>query len=179
MTSCALILIDLQVAVFGGATLPPIHEAEQLLKNAGVLLVTARARGVPVVHVQHSGAAGEALERGAPGWPIHPSLAPLAGEPVVHKRAPSAFEVTELGAELEARGMRAIAVAGIQSDACVGATCRAALALGYRVALARDAHSTWDNREHSASELIAAQNKALESAGVSLYTTRELALRFD
>ena len=34
------------------------------------LLEAARAAGLPIVHVQHCGAAGEVLEEGAPGWPM-------------------------------------------------------------------------------------------------------------
>jgi nicotinamidase-related amidase len=65
-------------------------------------------------------------------------------------------------------------VAGIQSEHCVAATCRAALALGYDVQLAEDGHSTWPENDRSAEEIIASQNQDLRSRGVALHRTAEL-----
>jgi hypothetical protein len=86
----ALAIVDLQQAVFGGHGIPPAHEADRLLGNASALLQEARTSGVPVVHIQHCGAAGEVFEEGAPGWAITPCLRPAANEPVVRKRASNA-----------------------------------------------------------------------------------------
>jgi nicotinamidase-related amidase len=71
-----LLIVDLQKAVFGGFGIPPAHQADLLLRHADSLLQEARTSGVPVVHVQHFGGAGEAFEEGAPGWPIAPRLLP-------------------------------------------------------------------------------------------------------
>jgi nicotinamidase-related amidase len=171
----ALLLVDLQAAVFGGFGIPPAHRADLLLQHASALLQQARASGVPIVHVQHCAGAGEALEEGAPGWPIAPRLSPAANERVVQKRASNAFEGTDLHGALTALGAGTIVVTGIQSERCVTATCRGALALGYAVRLAQDGHSTWPDATRSAEEIIAAQNEALEREGVRLASTDGLA----
>jgi nicotinamidase-related amidase len=173
-----LLLVDLQKAVFGGFGLPPVHQADLLLRNADTLLQEARASGVPVVHVQHCGGAGEALEESAPGWPIAPRLLPEGRERVIQKRASNAFEGTELGTVLEGLGATTLVIAGIQSERCVSATSRGALQLGYPVRLARDGHSTWPDAARSAGEIIAAQNEALEREGVRLHSTEDLLASF-
>ena len=170
----ALVIVDLQQAVFGGHGIPPAHEADRLLGNASALLQEARASGVPVVHIQHCGAAGEAFEEGASGWVIAPRLRPAANEPVVRKHASNAFEDTELRTVLQELGVRTLVITGIQSDRCVGATCRGALGLGYTVRLAEDGHSTWPDAGRSAEQIIAAQNEALSREGALLSTTDDL-----
>lgn len=172
--SKALLIIDLQNAVFDGEQIPPAHAAPRLLENAVALLHAARGAGVPVIHVQHCAAAGEALEEGGPGWPIYAPLAPMAGEPVVCKRFASAFQDTQLEATLTALEVRDLIVTGIQSEHCVAATCRAALTLGFDVCLAEDGHSTWPDNALSAEEIVAAQNEQLRRAGVRLSRTRDL-----
>lgn len=174
MSVTALLIVDLQKAAFGGCGIPPAHEADRLLRNASALLQEARASGVPVVHVQHCGAAGEAFAEGAPGWPIAPQLEPIARERVVQKRASNAFEGTELQAVLQEIGAGTVVITGIQSEHCVSATCRGALGLGYGVRLARDGHSTWPDGARSAAEIIAAQNEALEREGARLSSTEDL-----
>lgn len=170
----ALLLVDLQNAVFGGFGIPPAHQADLLLRNASALLQEARVSGVPVVHVQHCAGTGEALEEGAPGWPIAPRLLPAVSERVVQKRASNAFEGTDLHAVLQELGACTIVITGIQSELCVSATCRGALGLGYAVRLAQDGHSTWPDAARSAGEIIAAQNEALEREGVLLSSAEDL-----
>lgn len=170
----ALLIVDLQKAVFGGGGIPAAHQADRLLRNACALLQEARASGVPVVHIQHCGAAGEAFEEGAPGWPIAPRLQPVASERVVQKRASNAFEGTELRAVLQELGASSVVITGIQSERCVSGTCRGALGLGYGVRLARDGHSTWPDGARSAAEIIATQNEALEREGALLSSTEDL-----
>jgi len=170
----ALLIIDLQNAVFDGKQIPPAYAADRLLDNAGALLRAARRSRVPVIYVQHCAAAGEALEEGGPGWPIYAPVAPDAGEPVVCKRFASAFEATELHAVLQELGVRSLIVTGIQSEHCVAATCRAALELGYAVCLAEDGHSTWPTEDRSAEQIVAEQNHALSAGGVALQHTEDL-----
>jgi len=172
-----LLVVDLQTGVFESSEIPPADNSELLLRNAQALLQAARGAGVPVVHVQHCGAPGEVLERGAPGWPIHSALSPLAGEAVVQKRTPDSFAGTDLHAVLGELGVTCLVVTGIQSEFCVAATCRRAMALGYRVLLARDGHSTWADERRTAPEIIEEQNVELKSSGVELCDVRTLVAR--
>lgn len=139
-TDAALLVIDAQVAILDGDS--PAYRRDEVLARIGELLAGARAAGVPVVHVQHDDATYEPMKPGAPGWQIHPAVAPVAGERVVRKRACDAFYGTPLRAELDALGVTRLVVAGCETDYCVDTTVRRALSLDYDVTLAADAHTT-------------------------------------
>jgi streptothricin hydrolase len=157
----ALVLLDAQRNMLEGET-AVVHPSDVLRVLRG-LLAEAREAGAPVIHVQHCGPPGAVDEPGSAGWEIHPALAPLAGESVVQKRQPSAFEGTTLRPLLDSLGVRRLVVAGMQSEMCVAATCRAARERGYEVVLARDGHGTFDDRERSASRVIRDVNTELDA----------------
>jgi nicotinamidase-related amidase len=81
----------------------------------------------------------------------------------VRKTTPDSFNLTELHALLQARGITHLVICGLQSDFCVDSTVRRALALGYEVILAADAHSTVDNGVLSAAQIIAHHNTTLSN----------------
>jgi nicotinamidase-related amidase len=116
---------------------------------------------VPVIYIQHSGPKSAIDEPNTPGWEIHPQVAPEAGELVVHKRHPDAFQDTELQSKLDAEGVRELVVAGIQTEYCVDSTCRRGYSLGYEVILVRDGHTTWDRGSLTAPQVIAHHNEVL------------------
>jgi isochorismate hydrolase len=62
----------------------------------------------------------------------------------VRKTAPDSFHHTELQDILAARSIDELVICGLQSECCVDATTRRALALGYPVTLVSDGHSTMD-----------------------------------
>jgi nicotinamidase-related amidase len=107
----------------------------------GALATAARAAGALVVHVQHDGAVGAPDEPGAPGWEL--ALEPVSGEHVIRKRGEDGFHGTGLQSLLHRRGVGAIALCGVQSEMCVAATARVALAHGLTVVLPRGAHGTY------------------------------------
>lgn len=172
MSDVALLVIDVQMFGFGDDS--PVYASESLLDNIGDLIARARAAGVPVIYVQHCGAAGASDEPGAPAWEIHPAIAPAEGEPVVQKRHPDAFQETTLQAELESRNIKCLVVAGMQTEYCVDTTCRRAYSLGYNVVLAKDAHSTWDTEHLTAAQVIAHHNATLGGWFVTLKATRDI-----
>lgn len=55
--------------------------------------------------------------------------------------------------ELKASNIGGIVAFGIQSDCCVRATCKGALAAGLQVTLLKGAHSTYDSKTKSAVEI--------------------------
>src|SRR5690349_6104900 len=169
----ALLVIDVQKGMF--AEEHPVYGGAELLATIGALLAEARAAQVPVIYVQHNGGPGHPLEPGKPGWPIHPAIAPAEGDPVVGKSTPDSFHETTLQAELEARGIVKLLVAGIQTELCVDTTCRRAASLGYQITLICDAHSTWDSRTLSAAQIIAHHNDALKGWFVTPALASEIA----
>jgi nicotinamidase-related amidase len=155
----ALLIIDMQTCHLEGAQ--PPDGADDVLRKVSNLADRARAAAAPVVYVQHDGPKGAIGEPGTPGWEIHPQIAPKAGELVVRKRHPDAFQDTELQGELDALGVRELVVVGIQTECCVDTTCRRAYSLGYEVILVEDGHSTWDTASLRAPQIIAHHNQVL------------------
>lgn len=154
----ALLVIDVQVGNFESE---PVFGGSDLLTRIKTLITQARAAGVPVVYIQHCGPEGAIDQSGTPGWEIHPAIAPVAGDIVVQKRHPDAFQDTNLQSELESREVERLIVTGIQTEYCVDTTCRRAYSLGYQVTLVKDAHSTWDTDTLTAQQVIAHHNAVL------------------
>jgi nicotinamidase-related amidase len=168
----ALLLIDIQRGMFGPAEI--CHEPDRLLANAGSLLARARAAGTPVFHAQHCDPEGPLAHR-SEGWQIHPEVAPGPDEPVVEKWACSAFFETSLDERLRAAGIDGLVIAGLQTEFCVDTACRVAQTLGYRVTLARDAHSTFDSPVLPAERIIAHHNRTLGGIVARLAPAAEIA----
>jgi nicotinamidase-related amidase len=156
----SLLIIDMQVCNLEGAQ--PAYGAHDLLRKVSNLADRARSAAALVVYVQHGGPKGAIDEPGTPGWEIHPRIAPKAGELVVQKRHPDAFQDTELQRELDALGVRELVVVGIQTEYCIDTTCRRAYSLGYEVILVEDGHSTWDTASLRAPQIIAHHNQVLD-----------------
>ena len=139
MRHSALLIIDVQNAIVDGA-----YRAEAMLDVLGALATKARQAEAPVVYLQHNSASYPPMAKGAPGWEIHPAVAPLAGDLVIHKTASDGFCQTDLQDQLDRLGVTRLMVGGLQTEFCVDATCRAALSRGFEVTLAADGHSTGD-----------------------------------
>lgn len=130
----ALLVVDAQVGVVRGA-----WEAPRMVGNMAVAVARARAKGVPVIWVQH---ADEELVSGSPDWQWAPELAPAAHELLIHKHFNSSFENTALEAELANLGTSHIVLAGCATNWCIRATAYGALERGYDLTLVKDAHTT-------------------------------------
>lgn len=135
----ALVVVDMQVGFLTGASAVP--QASQLIQSTGRLLSAARAAGSLVVHLQNDGQPGAADEPGAPGWSL--MIEPERTEHVLRKRKDDGFIGTDLAAILDRHGVRALVLCGLQSEMCVAATARGAMARGIQVVLPRDAHGTY------------------------------------
>jgi nicotinamidase-related amidase len=164
--STALVIIDLQQGMFTDAVAP--YRGDEVLQRAGDLLMRARASHVPVFHVQHDGGPGDILCKGSIGWKHHPAVAPKAGEPVIEKRHSSAFHGTDFHNRLQEAGLDRLVLAGIQTEFCVDSACRAAAALGYKIVLASDAHTTFDSPILTADRIIDHHNLTLGGGFVEL-----------
>jgi len=132
----ALVVIDVQNGVVAEA-----HERDKIVANINTLVGKARAGGVPVVWVQHS---GEGLARDSDGWQLVPELARDDAEPLVHKTFADSFEDTDLEDVLAKAGIGHLVVSGAQTDECIRSTIHGAMVRGYDVTLVGDAHTTED-----------------------------------
>ncbi|MEL7937057.1 cysteine hydrolase family protein [Pseudomonas delhiensis] len=152
----ALLIIDVQYVLCGGAETCFDHQG--VVERINGLSRRARELGLPVVFVQHEEAEGD-FRHGGPGWQLAPALQVGEDEPRVRKTTPDSFNGTELDALLRGLGVTGLVICGMQTDFCVDTTVRRALAEGYDVVLAGDAHSTTDNGVLRAEQIIAHHNE--------------------
>jgi nicotinamidase-related amidase len=168
MPATALLVIDLQLGMFDGAQIAPIHDGPGLLARVAARIAQARQDGMRILYIRHANPPGDLLEAGTQGWHIHPAIAPLPGETIIDKRHPDAFQDTTLLAELQAAGITHLTILGAQTEYCVDTTCRRAASLGLHVTLVADCHSTWDNKTLTAPQIIAHTNQTLAGSFVTL-----------
>jgi nicotinamidase-related amidase len=129
-----LLVVDVQVGVMKDA-----WDTSRVIHNVSQTVARARARGVPVVWVQH---ADDDLPKESADWQWVPELVPADGEARIHKGFNSSFEQTALEAELARLGATHITLAGAASNWCIRATAYGALERGYDLTLVKDAHTT-------------------------------------
>ena len=176
MPNEALVIIDVQNAILGSADTPRRIENHAALDVviARIAALIGRARGlrIPVLFVQHDGPAGYRLETGTHGWQIRPEIAPIAGDPVIHKKACDSFFETTLAAELESRQIGKLIVAGCMTQYCVDTTVRRAVSLGYDVTLVSDAHMTSDFGGLTYEQIIAHHNALLDGFDAGPHAVR-------
>lgn len=157
----ALVVIDVQIGAFSGEWAMP--DGDALVAACAAAVADARARGWPVLWVQHH-------EPGGPmdgaGFAIDPRLAPAANEPRIVKTAPDAFSNAALAALLA--GQDRILLCGLQSECCVRASALSGHKLSLPVAVLAGAHHTWPSEGRSAAAVRDAVNDELRAAGIPL-----------
>jgi nicotinamidase-related amidase len=139
----ALIVVDLQKGI---VSLPLIHPVGEIIARARALADAFRARGLPVALVNVAGGAPGRTEQprqaGSPaeGWAdLIPELNRQPDDIVVTKRTWGAFASTDLEAQLKARGVTQVVIAGVATATGVESTARQAYEFGFNVTLAIDA----------------------------------------
>ncbi|KQT11252.1 isochorismatase family protein [Ramlibacter sp. Leaf400] len=124
----------------------------QAIEASVPLLAAARAQGWPIAHsrIVYADDASDhnvfsekipgmrVLHEEADASQFVPQLAPMAGELVVRKTAPSAFFGTALAPWLTARGVRTLLVAGCTTSGCVRASVVDAMSWGFRPIVVED-----------------------------------------
>jgi nicotinamidase-related amidase len=139
----ALLLVDIQNDYFPGGAMELVG-SDAAAANAGKIQAKFRASGRPVFNVQHIAKSPTAtfFLPGTQGVEIHPSVAPVAGEPVVVKHFPNSFRETGLLESLRAAEVNDLVVVGMMTHMCIDTTVRAANDLGFKVTLVADACAT-------------------------------------
>jgi nicotinamidase-related amidase len=163
----ALLVIDVQKELFQKTT--PICNADALLENINALVGRAHRAGAPVVYVQHS--SKNILVEGSDGWQLHPKLQPLSTDVMIRKTHPSSFEETSLAEDLAKMNVGTLVITGLVTHGCVKATSLAALELGYRTIVAKDAHSSYSK---DAARLIEEWNQKLGAAGAQVQAAKDI-----
>jgi ureidoacrylate peracid hydrolase len=144
-------------------------EAVNFVANTTRLIAGARAAGMPVVYAPHGlhehsfddVAAVPVRMQGAmtnhifwigePGSDFFAPFRPQPGDIVASRhRTFNAFMGTDLDAQLKARGIRQLALAGLTSHTCVEGTGRHATELGYHLTFVKDAVAEFTPEAHRA-----------------------------
>jgi nicotinamidase-related amidase len=127
----ALLVIDVQDSF---KATPRWQRRSNLAFEANVerLVQAYRGAGLPVIFFLHTDA-DEGFSRTSPWFRLMDFLVPAADEPVRIKTTRNAFTSTDLGQLLAARGVRRLAITGIQTEQCCETTARLAADLGYDV----------------------------------------------
>ncbi len=143
MDNTALLIIDVQKGFdepYWGTRNNP--DAEQKM---ALLLSEWRAKGRPVIHVQHcSVEPNSPLRPDQPGCEFRDEVAPVAGEAHFKKSVNSAFIGTNLEDYLHEQNIDSLVIVGLTTDHCVSTTTRMAGNLGFDVTLVSDATATFD-----------------------------------
>jgi nicotinamidase-related amidase len=174
-----LVLIDIQNFYFPGGAMALVDPLSASLQ-AKRLLEGFRAKGWPVVHVQHlpKGQDAPTPDIGDESYRIHPNVRPVAGETVIGKHHANAFRETDLVAVLGRLGAKRLVVAGMQTHMCVEAAARHAADLGFEVVVVHDACATralkFGPTEVPAAQVHAATLAALSGAYARVVSTDEL-----
>ena len=145
MTKRGLIVVDLQNEYLPTGKLP-LSGIEAAAANAARAIADAREKGIPVFHIRHEFANGEApvFVPGTDGVEIQPSVAPVGDEPVIVKNYINSFRDTDLKQQLDAHDIEEVVVVGAMSHMCVDAIVRAAVDMGYASTVLHDACATLD-----------------------------------
>src|SRR5471032_1894316 len=154
----ALLIIDVQQALCSGEF--ECFDIKHVIQNINSLSAKARETGIPVILIQHE-AKDDLLQHGSEGWQLADSLETSPQDLRVRKTTRDSFYQTNLGQLLPKEDFERLIICGLQTDYCVNATVRQALTLGYDVVLVADAHSTVDNGNLSAEDIIAEHNADL------------------
>ncbi|EJM76918.1 cysteine hydrolase family protein [Pseudomonas sp. GM67] len=154
----AMLIIDVQRALCTGEY--ECFEISRVIDTINGLSTRARKAGIPVVLIQHE-EDGSPLAYNAEGWQLAEGLETSPKDWHVRKTTPDSFYQTNLQKLLPVQDFERLVICGLQTDYCVNATVRQALQLGYDVVLAADAHSTVDNGNIPAEDIIAEHNRDL------------------
>lgn len=153
----ALLIIDVQQGLCQGPAVP--FDCPGVIRRINALAGAARKAQVPVIWVQHEDAGR--LRAGTPGWQLAKGLDAQDADLRVSKTTPDAFNGTQLEVLLKASAIDTLIVCGMHTEFCVDTTCRRALALGWPVILAQDAHTTAGNAVLTPEKIIAHHNATL------------------
>ena len=149
-----LLLIDLQQGLVEGPAEWGGRSTPNLVENVTYLLKTWRSRKWPILHVQHDDifdATNPIAAIHPETYAIHPSAAPLPGEPVFIKNVGSPFVASGLKAKVDeimaadgdGKEKRKIVVIGMDGAQCVNDTTRNGTDLGYKIVVVGDASASY------------------------------------
>ncbi len=174
----ALLLIDVQNEYVSGnlpIEYPPLATS---LKNIEAAIKTAQSHSIPIVVVQQMAPETSPIfAKGSHGWKLHPLVASLKPDLLVHKQLPSALAGTELAQWLKKEEIDTLTVTGYMTQNCNESTIRQATHEGWAVEFLHDAAGTVSFRNSQgllkAEDMHKAACVVLQSRFAAVMTTQE------
>lgn len=122
--------------------------------KVGRLISAYRSAGLPVIYFLHTDE-DPGFESTSPHYKLMDFIEPRPNEPVLHKNTRNVFTSTRLSELLLEKGIRRLAIAGIQMEQCCETSARVAADLGYAVDFVIDGTLTFpiQNRENPSEQL--------------------------
>jgi nicotinamidase-related amidase len=145
----ALAIIDVQKNLIDEGP----WNVENVLERIARLVAIAREASAPVIFIRD--------RRVEPDGNLHPKMTALPGDIQIEKSYSDSFLETDLNEQLKAKGVERLVIAGLQTDYCIGTTCRRAASLGFEVLLVGDAHTTFNHEYLSGEQIVAHHNHIL------------------
>lgn len=138
----ALLVIDVQNEYITGKL--KITHPPQSLENILALMDCSRARGIPVVVVQHTSPQDDApfFRKGTDAWELHREVAKRNYDHLIEKNLPGSFTGTDLESWLRERKIDTVVICGYMTQMCCDTTSRQAHHLGFSVEFISDATGT-------------------------------------
>ncbi len=174
----ALLLIDVQNEYVTGnlpIEYPPLATS---LKNIEAAIKTAQSHSIPIVVVQQMAPETSPIfAKGSHGWELHPVVASLKPDLLVHKQLPSALAGTQLAQWLKNEEIDTLTVTGYMTQNCNESTIRQATHEGWAVEFLHDAAGTVSFRNSQgllkAEDMHKAACVVLQSRFAAVMTTQE------
>lgn len=168
----ALLVIDIQNDYFPGGKFPLWNTGDTLVAIERAIS-SARAAGIPVVHIQHiaNPDAGPSpfFSKGTSGADIHPRILAAAPDaPVVVKEFADSFVATRLEDVLSSLGVTELLVCGMMTQNCVTHTAISKSSEKYKVCILPDCCTTVNELLHQIALHGVSTRMALVPSGEAL-----------
>ena len=149
----ALLVIDLQNDYFPDGKFP-LWNAETTLANIESVIAKAKAKDMPVIHIQHIANPAQGIapffNENSEGVAIHPRILAAAPDaPIVIKHFADSFIDTTLEDTLSKLGVTELLVCGMMTQNCVTHTAISKSAEKYKVSIIADCCTTVDPMIHN------------------------------
>jgi nicotinamidase-related amidase/ribosomal protein S18 acetylase RimI-like enzyme len=138
-----LLIIDVQEAMFLNEE-DRLADEKNVIENIKKMIKTARKKGIPIVYVKHTENEG-LYKKGENSWQIYNEVAPLENDKIVEKSSWDSFLNTKLKETLDKIDVNELIIAGMQTEFCLDTSIRSGYEKGYKLTVAKDAHSTFDS----------------------------------
>lgn len=172
--STALLVIDIQDSFKVSPARWASRNNPRFEENVTKLIAAFREASLPIWFVLHND--------GDPGFqPGHPAVRLMDfldkrdGDPLVVKNTRNAFTSTDLHQQLQAAGIRRVAICGISTEQCCETTARVAADLGYDVDFVTEATATFPIGALSTEAIVERTEAVLRGRFARIVTVSEIA----